>query len=82
VVASTLPAFVELADDGVFLFEMQNVEALQAVLLEHIASDMRPRVAPMPPFTWRDSARDVLQTLAGLLERQPPVVAAALTSPA
>jgi alpha-1,2-rhamnosyltransferase len=82
VIASDLPAFAELADDGVFLFEMQNVDALQTLLLEHAAIDMRARVPPMPAFMWRDSARDVLKTLAGLLERQPPVPAAALTSPA
>lgn len=67
VIASDLPAFAELADAGVFLFDRRSGDALDALVLQHAATDRRAAVAPMPPFTWRDSAAQFLQVGRALL---------------
>lgn len=60
VIASDIPAFVELADEGVFIFKRHSDEALEALLLQHIKCDYRARVSAMPEFTWRESASQLL----------------------
>lgn len=61
VIASNLPAFVELADAGVSLYPQGSKPALEDLLIEHAGHDRRPEVAPMDAFTWEDSARQCLR---------------------
>lgn len=68
VIASELPAHAEMADGGVELYPLGDREALARRLLDHAATDRRGRVAPMPSFTWRDSARECLRVVAQLLD--------------
>jgi glycosyltransferase involved in cell wall biosynthesis len=67
VIASNLPAFAELADEGVFLFNLDSIHELEALLLEHARSDARMRAAPMVPFTWADSVSECLVLISHLL---------------
>jgi glycosyltransferase involved in cell wall biosynthesis len=62
VLASRLPAFEELADEGVRLFAPGETRELAALLSEAAAS--APRAGPMPAFTWRDSARQFMDGIA------------------
>jgi glycosyltransferase involved in cell wall biosynthesis len=74
VIASRLPALAELADAGVFLFDPDRIEALEALLLEHARQDLRHQLQPMPAFTWRDSAAECLEGVTRLIEgREAPV---------
>jgi alpha-1,2-rhamnosyltransferase len=68
VIASSLPVFAELADDGVYLYPQESHEALMDLLLEHGGTDLRANVPPMAPFTWRDSARQLVEVFQGLLQ--------------
>lgn len=68
VIASDLPAFVELADAGVFLFPQKSAEALEARILEHTRINMRATIKPMKIFTWSDSASQCLDLLHRLVE--------------
>jgi glycosyltransferase involved in cell wall biosynthesis len=56
VIASDLPVFLELADEGVSFFDRTSEQALDALVIEHAARDRRKMVRPQPPFSWRDSA--------------------------
>jgi glycosyltransferase involved in cell wall biosynthesis len=69
VIASDLPAFRELSDEGVWLHTPNSIEELSALVIAHSKEDWRTRVAPMPAFTWSDSAQECLQVLGGLLAR-------------
>lgn len=60
VIASDIPAFRELADAGVLLFEGRSEHELRKKVLESAQSDRRTTVVAMPLFTWRDSARQLL----------------------
>jgi glycosyltransferase involved in cell wall biosynthesis len=68
VIAGELPAFAELADQGVFLYPQKDMAALAALVLEHAALDRRPMVGAMAPFTWQDSARQCLVNVERMLE--------------
>ncbi len=63
VIASDLPSFVELADAGVDIFTAGSRRGLIERVREHLGHDRRTEVAPMEPFTWSDSARDLLRRL-------------------
>jgi len=68
VLASRLPAFEELADDGVQLFPPGSGNGLRA-LVEAAAAAPAPSVpSRMPEFTWRDSAS---QFIAGIERAMP-----------
>jgi hypothetical protein len=69
VIASDLPAFREHSDEGVWLHDPHSIEELSALVIAHSKEDWRTRVAPMPAFSWSDSARECLQVLGGLLAR-------------
>jgi glycosyltransferase involved in cell wall biosynthesis len=69
VIASDLPSLSELADAGVQLFQSGNAQALEKLLAQHAAQDMRDRIAPMPPFTWRASATQCFAALARVERR-------------
>jgi glycosyltransferase involved in cell wall biosynthesis len=73
VIASNLPALAELADEGVHLFEPGSVDKLKALIVQQAKNDARAHVAPMPPFTWRDSARQCLDVISRLAETPVPV---------
>jgi len=68
VLASRLPAFEELADEGVRMFPPGSEEGLRA-LVEAAAAAPRPANSScMPEFTWRDSAS---QFIAGIERAMP-----------
>jgi glycosyltransferase involved in cell wall biosynthesis len=69
VIASDLPALVERADAGVWLYPRADAQALARLLLEHAAADQRAAAGTMAPFTWRDSAADFLRVVRGVEER-------------
>jgi glycosyltransferase involved in cell wall biosynthesis len=76
VIASDLPVFSELADDGVFLYDRASLPALQQLVLRHAATDHRPQVGTKTPFTWADSARQFLSVTGRLLPARRAVVEA------
>lgn len=55
VIASDLPAFVELADSGVSIFPRNSLDALETLVRSHLSDDQN--ATTMIPFTWADSAR-------------------------
>lgn len=63
VVASDLPVFMELADEGVTTFEGDSIEALERAILAQLAIDRRAHVQPMQPYTWCDSARECFKLM-------------------
>lgn len=67
VIASSLPAFVELADGGVSIYPAGSQDALAELLVQHAASDRRGHTPAMQPFTWRDSAMQCLGLFPDLL---------------
>ncbi|MDB5858958.1 MAG: glycosyltransferase family 1 protein [Ramlibacter sp.] len=67
VIASDLPVFRELADEGVFLFAQDSREELQQWVVR--LADQAPE-APLPrmaPFSWDDSARQCLAAMEEML---------------
>lgn len=76
VIASDLPAFAELADGGVCLYPRHSAKALAALIREHAQTDHGRRPGLRPAFTWRDSAEQLLQTTAMLLDAPDPRAAA------
>jgi alpha-1,2-rhamnosyltransferase len=77
VIASDLPVFRELADEGVSFFDRTSREALRDMVLVHAARDRRASGAAPAPFLWRDSARQCQSRMEQLLRGE----AAALLSP-
>jgi len=71
VIASSLPAFIELADVGVYIYPAESREGLEALILEQAQKDLRAQVAPMPPFLWEDSAAQCMRLMEELLQEQP-----------
>ncbi|GAB2606104.1 hypothetical protein GCM10027034_44230 [Ramlibacter solisilvae] len=67
VIASDLPAFRELADEGVWLHAANSVEELTSLLIKHSQQDRRALAAPMAAFFWRDSALQCLHVISDLL---------------
>jgi glycosyltransferase involved in cell wall biosynthesis len=65
VIAGDLPAFAELADEGVSLFPLGSADVFQELVVSHLQA---PRsVRPMVPFRWADSARSCVAFIqAGL----------------
>lgn len=63
VIASSLPALLELADDGVWFFTPDSADEMEALILKHASSDRLEPPTPAQAFTWRDSAA---QFLAGI----------------
>lgn len=68
VIASDLPCFEELADEGVSIYRQGSHAQLEALLLDH--GGHPKAVAPMPVFTWRDSARQLRGIIADSLQRR------------
>lgn len=55
VIASDLPAFAELADEGVALFPVGSLDAFEGQILLHLRNHWR--AGRIIPFTWADSAK-------------------------
>jgi glycosyltransferase involved in cell wall biosynthesis len=55
VIASDLPAFAELADEGVSLFPLGSVDVFAELVVSHLQRP--PSLQPVVPFRWADSAR-------------------------
>ena len=70
VIASDLPVFRELADEGVSLYAARSKSDFESLVLSHAESDQRSFAGPMPPFTWKDSTRQCLQVMEVLLGSQ------------
>lgn len=69
VIASDIPAFRELADDGVLIFGKDSPEQLRQHVLALAKADHRDTIAPMRTFTWQDSARQLLAVTRKMLLR-------------
>ena len=59
VIASALPALLELKDEGVHFFRPDCAVELEALIVEQAAPGT-PRPQPARPFTWRESASQLL----------------------
>lgn len=70
VIASDLPVFRELADDGVSLYTENSISNMVTLVMAHANGLCRAQVAPMPAFTWGNSAQQCLQVMTGLLTNQ------------
>ena len=66
VIASDLPALIEIADEGVFFFRGDKLENLVAVLREHLARDHHVVAGTMKSFSWDDSAAEFIGVLGKL----------------
>lgn len=71
VIASDLPAFKELADEGVSLYARDSSEQLSALIVAHAKPEGRSRAAAMPLFSWKESAAQLLQRTIALAAKQP-----------
>lgn len=60
VIASSLPALLELADEGVHFFDPDSATELEALVLEQASRAERQLPPPARVFTWRDSAAQFL----------------------
>lgn len=67
VIASDLPVFRELADEGVVIYDRHSRDALCDALRAMCAVDRRGSVPPMRPHRWRDTARQAVTVIEGLL---------------
>lgn len=66
VIASALPALLELKDEGVHFFSPDCAEELEALILEQASATGRLQPRPARPFTWRESATQFLAELRPL----------------
>lgn len=68
VIANDLPSFLELADDGVIFYKKNSQEELATWLLKLTEEKQyKSERIYMPPFTWRDSAAQLIQRIDSLL---------------
>lgn len=70
VIASNLPVFRELADEGVSLCTDNSPGNMEALVMAYAKVDRRALVTRMPAFTWKDSAQQCLQVMKVLLADQ------------
>lgn len=61
VIASDLPAFAELADEGVSTFRLECPRTFDGLVMLHLGNT--ERAAAMRPFTWHDSARTCMEVV-------------------
>ena len=67
VIASNLPAFFELADEGVSLFKQNSFAEITALVIAHAEKESHVAKTTMPSFTWNDSAHECLVVMDRLL---------------
>ena len=72
VIASDLPAFLELGDRDVSFFPQNSKEALTKLVIEFASQNQSKPVAPMRAFTWQESAEQFLTTASMLLNEAQP----------
>jgi alpha-1,2-rhamnosyltransferase len=60
VIASALPALLELRDDGVHFFKTDSAVELEALILEQARAAGRLQPQPASTFTWRESATELI----------------------
>jgi glycosyltransferase involved in cell wall biosynthesis len=65
VIASNLPALLELADEGVSFFTQGSAEELEALLRQYVGTKPHPGT-PMRVFTWEDSAAQLIAVAEAL----------------
>jgi alpha-1,2-rhamnosyltransferase len=70
VIASDLPALMELGDEGVHFFRAGDPDGLEALVRRFAAAPEPVRVAPMKIFGWSDSAAQFVNVAAALLRSQ------------
>ena len=70
VIASDLPAFLELGDEGVSFFPQNSANAFAEMVVDHARPDPPAHIVPMRPFTWKESAGQLLVTMGFLLDRE------------
>lgn len=70
VIASDLPVFLELADEGVSLYRHNSCAEIEALIVRHAEVDHRSLNPPMMAFTWNDAALECLNVMGRLL-REP-----------
>lgn len=69
VIANDLPSFLELADEGVIFYKENSLEELATLVLKFTkASQYKSDRICMPPFTWRDSAMQLIQRIDYLFD--------------
>ena len=64
VIASALPSFRELADEGTFLFE--DASSLERLIRVHALAPSRLTSTAMPTFTWSESGRSLMRAVEGV----------------
>ena len=69
VIASDLPAFKELADEGVMIYDRSNASQLGTLVTQHLEAESRRHVLPMEVSTWKDGAEQLLNTISLLLDQ-------------
>jgi alpha-1,2-rhamnosyltransferase len=67
VIASALPALLEMADEGVFFFPPNSADALEALIREHARTSRPGAIPPAKLFTWQDSATQLVAEAGRLL---------------
>lgn len=72
VLASNIPSFRELGDDGVRMFDPYAADELAAMLVAHADGKLAMALAAMPPFGWNDSARQCLDRVRQLVSAREP----------
>lgn len=69
VIANDLPSFLELADEGVIFYKENSQEELVNLLVKFTEEEQyRSESICMPPFTWRDSAVQLIQRIDYLFD--------------
>jgi glycosyltransferase involved in cell wall biosynthesis len=69
VIASALPAFIELADEGVSIYAPGSHAGLEALITAHAEAGFKQRTK-MAPFLWNDSALQCRQLCEKLLSHR------------
>jgi len=69
VLASDIPVFRELADEGVRLFSLESTEQFVQQVLELLTQSTPARTEPMPLFSWENSASTFAAEIECLLEQ-------------
>jgi glycosyltransferase involved in cell wall biosynthesis len=67
VIANQIPPFQEIADPGVFFFDLKYPISLSKLILEHSRTDYRDLFEPLIPTTWQQSAMSCQSTIKALL---------------
>ena len=81
VIASDIPAFIELSDPGVTIYRQGSHTALGDAVIEHAQRESRADIRPMPAFSWEDSARQCVGLCEQLFDAKKICVASAPLGP-